>query len=69
MSDIGMIEQRASAKRKEFCSHKPIKRYDFTGKSAGCPAFLPVGRGGEEADPVIISTLPGSPALWAGSFT
>jgi len=23
----------------------------FTGKSAGCPAFLPVGRGGEESRP------------------
>jgi len=43
-----------------------------TGKSAGCPAFLPVGRGGGavtdsrsgvKADAVIISTFPGSPAL------
>jgi hypothetical protein len=23
----------------------------FTGKSAGCPAFLPVGRGGEKSRP------------------
>jgi hypothetical protein len=43
------------------------------GKSAGCPAFLPVGAGagraatdsrsGVKADPVIISTFPGSPVL------
>jgi len=42
------------------------------------PAFLPVSRGGEggnglpsgvKADPVIISTFLGSPALSAGSFT
>jgi hypothetical protein len=35
----------------------------FTGKSAGCPASA-----GRKADPVIISTFPGSPALWAESF-
>jgi len=51
--------------------------FQFTGKSAGCPAFLPVAgaeraetdsRRGVKADPVIISTIPGSPAPWAGSF-
>ena len=25
--------------------------FQFTGKSAGCPAFLPVGRGGDESRP------------------
>jgi hypothetical protein len=45
----------------------------FTGKSAGCPAFLPVGRNagravtdsrsGVKADPLIISTFPGSSTL------
>ena len=28
-----------------------IIKLDVTGKSAGCPAFLPVGRGGEESRP------------------
>ena len=49
-----------------------IETIEFTGKSAGCPA-LQVGR---KADPVIISTFPGSPCRacpvltgWAGSFT
>jgi len=30
---------------------------------------LPAAGAGRKADPVIISTFPGSPALWAGSFT
>ena len=41
-----------------------IEIIELTGKSAGCPA-LQVGR---KADPVIISTFPGSPALRAWSF-
>jgi hypothetical protein len=32
-------------------------------------ACLPVGKAGRKADPVIIFTFPGSPALWARSFT
>ena len=41
------------------------KEKTFTGKSAGCPAY----KAGRKADPLIISTFPGSPALWVGSFT
>jgi len=30
---------------------------------------LPAAGAGRKADPIIISSFPGSPALWAGSFT
>jgi len=47
----------------DYCYH------DFHGQVGWMPAFLPVAGAGRKADSVIISTLPGSPALWAGSFT
>ena len=45
-----------------------IETIEFTGKSAGCPALwagraLTDSRSGVKADPVTISTFPGSPAL------
>jgi len=30
---------------------------------------LPAAGAGRKADPIIIFSFPGSPALWAGSFT
>ncbi len=45
----------------------------FTGKSVGCPAFLPVGSGGEESRPckhIYISRKPrpvGGELQWVGS--
>jgi hypothetical protein len=42
--------------------------FQFTGKSAGCPAFLPVGRGGEESRPCNPIYNTGSLAPWAENF-
>jgi hypothetical protein len=41
----------AGLKSKPRCCVKGSKSLSVTGKSAGCPAFLPVGRGGEESRP------------------
>jgi hypothetical protein len=41
----------------------PTWHASVTGKSAACPAFLPVAGAGRQADRVIISTLPRSPTL------
>jgi hypothetical protein len=37
--------------------------------AAGAGRAVTDSRSGVKADPLIISTFPGSPALWAGSFT
>ena len=40
----------------------------FTGKSAGCPAFLPLGRGGEEGRPYKHIFISGKPRPVGGEL-